>query len=112
MSQLMNPAKMMPGATATMAASQYRMPANFATSSTVTSHSATTARKFRSKNTKLEPASIPRASATPVSPWDSQAISDATTEIKTGYSNSLSARNGAHGSSAKPRELHNPVQSE
>src|SRR5690625_4299278 len=31
--------------------------------------------------------------------------------MRIGYSNPLSNRNGAHGSSAKPRDVHDPVQS-
>lgn len=98
MSQFIVAARMVPRASAIMAASQSQRPAIRAVTTTTMIHRPTTNKKFRSKN----------ASALSNSPTGiSAAVSEATTDISTGYSNSAPAAKGAN-----PRAPKSAAQSE
>lgn len=105
-SQLMVPARMTPGATATMSPSLQRRPAIRTVSTATAAHSPTTNSRFTSQNTSV-PCSAPNGSH-----WVSCAPTDPTRDISTGYSKVEPAWNGAHGSAANPRPPYSAAQSE
>src|SRR5690606_22201935 len=101
-SQLMLPARMMPGAIATIAASQGRRPVMRRVAMTVTIHKIATSKRLISKYSR-ERFSIPVGMI--------EAAAEATVLINTGYSNWAAALKGAHGFSAKPRAEKSGTQS-
>ncbi len=96
MSQLMVPARIMPGATATISPSDQRRPAIRTVSTATTAQRHTTNTALTSQNARV---SLPPSGTH----WVICAATEATRLMSTGYSKVEPAANGAQASSANPR---------